>query len=87
MTANGLDERLVQAAEAILRAKGGGLTPSQFLRRRCQEVLASMPTSLEADVALVASEGAAMSAPLRMAVDYRISKKRILRQVLDQLDA
>jgi hypothetical protein len=91
VTASGIDSRLLQAAEAALRGRGGGLTVPQFLRRRCEALLAEAPTSLEEDEALLLLLPGGGGPPgltpyMRMAVKYRAGKKRVLRSVLGQLE-
>ena len=58
-TANGLDSRLLQAAQALLAAGRGspdGRTPlslPQFLAQRCRLLLSAYPTSIAEDEALL----------------------------------
>jgi len=57
-TANGLDVRLMDAAQALLAVGRGSPTGQpmslpEFLRLRCQQLLAAYPTTLEEDEALL----------------------------------
>lgn len=58
-TAQGLDARLMQAAQALLAAGRGSpdgrpMSLADFLQRRCEQLLAGFPTTLEEDEALLA---------------------------------
>lgn len=97
-TAAGIDSRLLQAAEALLLA-GRGSSSGQpmslpaFLRLRCQQLLASYPTSLEEDERVLSElrGGAARLPPhvrlpqFAAAVRYRQGKKRVLHATLEGL--
>jgi hypothetical protein len=58
-TANGLDSRLLQAAQALLavgRGSPDGRTPlslPQFVAQRCRQLLAAYPSSIAEDEALL----------------------------------
>jgi hypothetical protein len=104
-TAAGIDARLLDAAQALLLA-GRGSTSGQpmslptFLRLRCQELLASCPTSLQEDQVLLqqleqqAAAGDGLAAlpsgtvrlpQLMAAVRYRLGKKQVLHATLANL--
>ena len=58
-TANGLDSRLIQAAQALLAAGRGSpdgrsaMSLPDFVAARCKQLLAGYPTTLEEDEALL----------------------------------
>ena len=57
-TANGLDSRLIEAAQALLAAGRGSPTGQPmslpaFLTARCRQLLEAFPTSVEEDAALL----------------------------------
>ena len=57
-TASGIDARLMQAAQALLAvgrgtADGQPISLRDFLRHRCQQLLAGYPTSVEEDEELL----------------------------------
>lgn len=72
-TANGLDARLMQAAQALLAAGRGSpdgqpMSLAQFLRLRCEQLLAAYPTTLEDDAALLARLEAQLAEQQRAAL-------------------
>jgi hypothetical protein len=98
-TSNGIDQQLLHAAQALLAAgrgspTGQAMSLADFLRQRCQQLLAAYPTSLQEDERLLrqlqgsaaAAEEAAGDAPrreqLETALRYRMGKKRVLHSTL-----
>ena len=107
VTTHGVDARLMEAAQAVLLARsardGGGrpLTLPRFLRRRCVELLAACPTTLEEDEAALAAclggdgsggsggegvGGASGDSPAALALRFRAGKKRVLTATLAALE-
>lgn len=88
-TANGLDSRLLEAAQALLavgRGSPDGRTPlslPQFVARRCCQLLAAFPTSMEEDEALLrqleSSGGSAAAATGQAATDGELLPPEQLR--------
>jgi hypothetical protein len=101
-TAAGIDSRLLEAAQALLMAGRGSPTGQpmslpDFLRRRCEQLLAGFPTSLEEDEQVLRELQNSRAAPsallpeggrhqqLATAVAYRLGKKRVLESTLKGL--
>jgi hypothetical protein len=76
---------LMQAAEAVVRSRGGGLTVPQFFRQRCEQLLERLPTTAEQDEALLGSP-AGGSERLLEAVRFRLGKKKALLALLESLE-
>ena len=66
-TAQGIDERLLQAAQALLAAGRGSpdgrpMSVADFLGQRCRQLLDALPTSASEDMALLREAGAVAEA-------------------------
>ncbi len=61
------------------------LGPEGFLLARCQQLLGAYPTTWQQDAVWLAEEGPNASANMRMAVQFCMGKKAVLRAAMDWL--
>jgi hypothetical protein len=99
-TAGGLDSRLLDAAQALLMAGRGSpsgqpMSLPDFLRQRCQQLLAGYATTAQEDERLLEAiqSGTDIGLPrgvrreqLLTAAVYRLGKKRVLHTTLAGLN-
>ncbi|KAL4421162.1 hypothetical protein ABPG77_000797 [Micractinium sp. CCAP 211/92] len=84
-TANGLDARLMHAAQALLAAGRGSpdgrpMSLGEFLQRRCEQLLDAYPTTLEEDEALLARLEAKLAQQRQAAAEGQQARQDTPRQ-------